>query len=246
MPVLGGAPRSNVFRQECAFLGVPDDAPNPMDDNPRVDTDSKKDLRRESDPPSGTNNQPNWVPLRDHSPIDHGKDVQRTLQGLALGGIRRSTYGSGELSGGGYVNSETNNVNDSGLSPNTGNSGSDRPTPNSTTPSESRANLQNGQTSGATSYETSPASSHNPRGPVVAPTQSISEFYPDHPDYNISSTGLTPDNNGYTMPETPGFPVPPGWESTTTGLTSVGQGVFNQLMDLGPIDPMDLAWAGGS
>jgi hypothetical protein len=227
-------------------MKVPDDGHNPMDARPAVNTDTANDFRADSDPTSGASDQPNWVPLP-----DHGQDVQRTLQGLALGGIMRSTYGHGELSGGGYVNSESSNANDSGLSPNTGNSGSDRPTPNSTTPSESRANLKPGQTSAGASYETSPASSHKPRVPTGSDTRSISSFFSTQPDYaTIPSTGMTPDNNAFTMPETPGreFQVPPGWEMSgqTTGLTPVGQGVFNQLMGLGPMDPMDLGWEGGS
>ena len=243
---MGGASRTNAFQQqECTFMRHPKDAPNPMDDSPIV-TDTTNN-RRESEQTSKTSDQPNWVPLSDHAPMDSGQDVQRTLQGLALGGISRSTYGSGELSGGGY--SESSNANDSGLSPNTGNSGSDRPTPNSATSSEPRANLKPGQTSGRASYETSPASSHNARVPAPADTRSMSSFFSGQPDYsNIPSTGMTPDNNAFTMPETPGreFQVPPGWESTTTGLTPVGQGVFNQLMGLGSMDPMDLGWEGGA
>lgn len=231
-------------------MRVPDDCPNPMDDAPSVAPDTAKGFRRNSDPTSGTSDQPNWIPLPDHSPNDQGQDVQRTLQGLAIGSISRSTYGTGDLSSGGYVNSESSNANDSGLSPNTGNSGSDRPTPNSTTPSESRANLKPGQTSGGASYETSPASSHNARVPAAADSRSMSAFFSTQPDYtNVSSTGMTPDNNAFTMPETPGreFQVPPGWEmSGQTGLTPVGQGVFNQLMGLTPMDPMDLGWEGGS
>ena len=232
-------------------MKVPDDAPNPMDDSPTVTTDNANDFRRGSDPNSGTSDQPNWIPLPDHAPNDQGQEVQRTLQGLALGSIPRATFGSGDLSSGGYVNSEGSTGNDNGLSPNTGNSGSDRPTPNSTTPSEPRTNLQPGQTSGGTSYETSPASSHNARVPQPTETRSMSSFFSTQPDYSgISATGMTPDNNAFTMPETPGrdFQVPPGWEMSgqTTGLTPVGEGVFRQLMGLGPMDPMDLGWEGGS
>jgi hypothetical protein len=251
MPGLGGAPRaSNVFGNECNFMKVPDDMSNPMDDSPTIAVDTGNDFRRNSDPTSGTSNQPNWVPLPDHSPTDQGQDVQRTMQGLALGSMPRPTYGPGDLSSGGYVNSESSN-NDTGLSPNTGNSGSDRPTPNSTTPSEPRTNLQPGQTSGGTSYETSPASSHAARVPTAPDTRSMASFFSTQPDYsNIPATGMTPDNNAFTMPETPGreFQVPPGWEMSgqTTGLTPVGEGVFRQLMGLGPMDPMDLGWEGGS
>lgn len=251
MPDMGGGPGRNVARNECMFMKMADDYPNPMDDRPTVAPDAAGDFRSNSGPTSGTSDQPNWIPLPDHpQPNDQGQDVQRTLQGLAIGSISRNTYGLGESSSG-YVNSESSNANDSGLSPNTGNSGSDRPTPNSTTPSESRANIKPGQTSGGASYETSPASSHNARVPAATDTPLMSAFYATQPDYsNVSSTGMTPDNNAFTMPETPGreFQVPPGWEMSgqTTGLTPVGQGVFNQLMGLSPMDPMDLGWEGGA
>lgn len=251
MPILGNSTgRGNLppgFRNECNFMKIPADAPNPMDDSPTIDTAAGNDFRRESDPTSGASDQPNWIPLPDNSPTDQA-DVQRNMQGLALGSLPRNTYGSGDLSNGGYVRSESSN-NDAGLSPNTGNSGSDRPTPNSTTPSETRA--KHPPTSGGTSYETSPASSHNARVPPPHDSRPMSAFFSTQPDYtNIPSTGMTPDNNAFTMPETPGrdFQVPPGWEMSqqTTGLTPVGEGVFRQLMGLGPMDPMDLGWEGGS
>ena len=232
-------------------MHAPNDAPNPMDDNPTVAPDATDEFRRNSDQTSGTSDRPNWIPLPDPSqPNDQGQDVQRTLQGLAIGSLPRNTYGLGDSSSG-YVNSESSNANDTSLSPNTGNSGSDRPTPNSSTPSESRANLKPGQTSGGASYETSPASSHNARLPAATDARSMSAFFAAQPDYsNVPSTGMTPDNNAFTMPETPGreFQVPPGWEMSgnTTGLTPVGQGVFNQLLGLGPMDPMDLGWEGPS
>lgn len=248
MPTMGGGPNRSIFRNECQFMKVPDDAPNPMDDSPTVATGTANDFRRGSDPTSGTSDQPNWIPLPDHTPNDQGQDVQRTMQGLALGSGPRAPFGSGDLSSGGY--SESSNNNDTSLSPNTGNSGSDRPTPNSTTPSEPRGNLQPGQTSGGTSYETSPASSHNAPVPPATDSRSMSSFFSTQPDYTgISATGMA-DNNAFTMPETPGrdFQVPPGWEMSgqTTGLTPVGEGVFRQLMGLGPMDPMDLGWEGGS
>jgi len=78
----------------------------------------------------------------------------------------------------------------------------------------------------------------------------MSSFFASQPDYReIPSSGLTPENT-FTLPETPGrdYPVPSGWEMSqqTTGLTPVGEGVYRQLMGLGPMDPMDLGWEGGS
>ena len=71
----------------------------------------------------------------------------------------------------------------------------------------------------------------------------MGSFFQGTTDFsNIQSSGLTPDNTTFSMAETPGrqFEVP-GWEMSntqTTGLTPVGEGVFRQLMGLGPMDPM--------
>jgi len=218
-----------------------------------VSMDNASPTAAPSDPISGgttnTRNdsfgeQPNWMPIDSHQ---NGESVQRTLQGLVIGQDARTTYGSENMNSAGYGNGGSSNGADTGLSPDTAQSASNRPTPNSTTPSDTRPNLQAGQTnSGGTSYETSPASSHQNR---IPPTdgRSMSSFFPGQPDYSsIPATGMTPDNNAFSMPETPGrgFDVPSGWEMNnqmngqTTGLTPVGEGVFRHLLGLGPMDPM--------
>jgi len=77
----------------------------------------------------------------------------------------------------------------------------------------------------------------------------MSSFFSTQPYYSSIPVGLTPDNT-FSMPETSSrsFNVPSGWEmnNQTTGLTPVGEGVFRTLMGLGPMDPMDLGWEGGS
>jgi hypothetical protein len=80
----------------------------------------------------------------------------------------------------------------------------------------------------------------------------MNTFFRTTPDYsNIPSSGLVQGHAAYRIPETPGpdFPVPGGWEmSQQTQLTPVGEGVFRQLMGLGPMDtdPMELGWSGAS
>jgi hypothetical protein len=216
---------------------------------------TSSDFRRESDPTSAEQanprndsfgDQPNWMPIDSQLSSDQGQNVQRNLQGLAIGdittiSITTTDYLNREMNNGsGYGNSESNATADSGLSPDTANSASNRPTPSASTPSDTRPSLQPGQTSGGKSYETSPASS-NQRLPATD-GRALSSFFSTQPDYsNIPSTGLTPDNT-FTMPETHGrsFDVPSGWEMSnqTTGLTPVGEGVFRTLMGLGPMDPM--------
>jgi hypothetical protein len=248
-PPKTGFPAS--FRNECNFMKPLEDDGTAMDDpRPTGPTESSNDFQGESEPASATStnarndsfgDQPNWLSL--HQNTDQGTDVQRTLQGLALGNIPQSTYRPGDLNSSGYGNSESSTGADTGLSPDTNHSTSNRPTPNASTPSDTRPNLQSGQSgSGGTSYATSPASNQS-RLPTTD-GRSMSSFFANQPDYSniIPATGLTPDNT-FAMPETPGrgFDVPSGWEMSnqaTTGLTPVGEGVFRTLMGLGPMDPM--------
>lgn len=216
--------------------------------SPNGSNESPNEFRRETEPNSASSgnarnetftDQNNWMPLPDHAPTNSNRDVHRTLQELAINENRRSaTYRSGNMNS--YGNSESSNG--AGLSPDTANSSSNRPTPNASTPSDSRPNLQNGQSnSGAASYEASPASSHQNR--PAANSRAMSSFFSTQPDYsNIPATDMTPDNT-FSMPDTPGrgFDVPSGWEMSnqaTTGLTPVGEGVFRQLLGLGPMDAM--------
>ncbi|PMD17478.1 fungal-specific transcription factor [Hyaloscypha hepaticicola] len=254
-PQLGSQTKTSAsgakVTNQCNFLRISDDI-NPMDDaSPTGPTNTSNDFRRESDPASAetTNtrndafgDQPNWMPIDSQLSSE-----QRNLQGLAIGdmasiSITTANYRNHEINtGSGYGNSENSTTADTGLSPDTANSTSSRPTPNASTPSDTRPSLKPGQTPGGASYETSPATSKQ-RLPTTD-GRTMSSFFSTQPDYsNIVPTGLTPDNT-FTMPETPGrsFDVPSGWEMNnqqTTGLTPVGEGVFRTLMGLGPMDPM--------
>jgi hypothetical protein len=118
---------------------------------------------------------------------------------------------------------------------------SDRPTPTSSAPSDGRSNLQPGksQSSNHSSFEASPASSHQ-----AIPDQNRSRtFYSSAQEYSsipLGSTGLTP-GNAFSMPETPGrdFTAPGSWDMSTQGLTPIGEGVLRELMGIGP---MDMGW----
>lgn len=233
-PIIG--PKDHLFppgrQNECNFMRISEDVPVALDPQGQSNTqDSTNDFRQDS-------NQANWMPMNDRT-ADRGQDVQRTLQGLALGNIPTNPFPQGNS----YMQTESSNGGEPGLSPDTGHSTSNRPTPNSTTPSDTRSNLQAPNKSSGTSYETSPASSHQDG-------RSMNAFFNPQTDYNnIQGTGLTPDAT-FTMPETPGrdFQVPAGWEMSgqTTGLTPVGDGVFRHLMGLGSLDPMDIGWEGGA
>lgn len=255
-PNIGQTPRNGPpgYRNECNFMRISEEVPL---------ADASSGVRHSSDlaatDPSSANNEASrafvndppqsWMPLGEHSSQERGPDP-RTLQGLAIGttSVSRSNNGTRDMGTRGFGNSEISNSADIGLSPDTTHSGSNRPTPNSTTPSETRSSIQAGSNSRGTSYGTSPASSHHTQATLDG--RSMSSFFATQSDYSgISSTGLAPENT-FTMPDTPGtdFQVPNGWEMSqqTTGLTPVGEGVFRQLMGLGPMDPMDLGWEGES
>jgi len=194
----------------------------------------------------------NWTPLPDQAP-QHGHGVQHSVQRLVTESLPPRHYRSGDMNSTGYVNSENSNSVDAGFSPDTTHSGSNRPTPSSTTPSEPRAQMQPGRTkSGRGSYETSPAPSHQQLRGVGDDPRTRNPYFAAQPDYSsIPAPGLAADHNDY-IPGTPGqsgdYPIHSAWEinQPATGLTPVGEGVFRQLMGLGPMDPMDLGWEGGS
>jgi len=229
--------------------------------SPRAQT-TAANFHRDSDPiplvstgvssdsiPSFDDINAEWSRLAEH-PQPAGnpatQDVRRNMQSLVLGA---TNYSTADMNSAGYVNSENSNSADTGLSPDTTHSGSNRTTPNSSTPSEPRANLRPGHPhSGGPSYETSPALSH-PR--ISADGGRTNGFSFGGQEYStIPPTGMTPDHNVFAM-DTPGRDYPAqGWDMTqqpSQGMTPVGEGVFRHLMGLGPsMDPMDMGWEGGS
>jgi hypothetical protein len=172
---------------------------------------------------------------------DTGLPVRSTVHPVAMLGVLNSISSSSSYEvfprRDGFVQSESSNTADMDLS--------DRPTPNSSTASDTRSNLQGnnkGQSdrSSHASFEASPVSSHDSHN------RSAAAFFNHTPDFTsgVSGTGLTPNSN-FSMPATPAsrndFAVPNGWELSNQGLTPVGEGVFRELMGMGP---MDMGWDG--
>lgn len=118
---------------------------------------------------------------------------------------------------------------------------SDRPTPNSSTSSDVRSNNHHSGQAGGSSFETSPASSHQNDNRATSFFNHTSDF-----SNAVGGTGLTPNSSSaFTLPPTPGrgneFTVPNGWELSNQGLTPIGEGVLRELMGMGP---MDMGWDG--
>jgi hypothetical protein len=118
------------------------------------------------------------------------------------------------------------------------NATSDRPTPSSTAPSDGhRATLipRKGPHSNRSSYETSPVTTQI--GSIPEPFQGVpppaeqarqqqQQFFP-------GEGGYMPPMNGHAMGY--GMAGTPGWEMAQ-GMTPIGEGVFRELMGIGPMD----------
>ncbi|TVY19646.1 Citrinin biosynthesis transcriptional activator ctnR [Lachnellula arida] len=230
-----------IQSNDCNFMTVQEVSGDQNQSNPPAGPTDPTSAGSKSSHPDGSGVDSPWMDFQSHQHSKQGQDVQQNMQSLAIGSIPSQRVTDITTSNG-YMNNEGRSQGgDAGLSPDTAHSGSNRPTPNSTTPSDTRSNLQPGATkSSGTSYETSPASSNNARH-SSGDGRSMSAFFNTPTDYsNIPPTGLTPAAD-YSMPETPGrFDVPAGWEmgNQTNSLTPVGEGVLRQLMGLGPLDPM--------
>ncbi|RBR04910.1 hypothetical protein FVER53590_01423 [Fusarium verticillioides] len=111
---------------------------------------------------------------------------------------------------------------------------SNRPTPNSSSGSDQRNHLAPGQLNGSghNSFNASP----------MSPNQTLM-----NPGVLDGSTqGFFSDTAGFTMPtsldQNGGFSMPDGWGDIQgqSGIPQVGEGVLRALMNMGPMDAMDL------
>jgi hypothetical protein len=219
-----------AYKNECHFMKVADDDGNAAGAPDIVEPE------RTSQPTvtSASNGFSSQAWLSPDQPMN-GNESNGT-RSLPLHNVVL-TPGSGGITG--FVQSESSgDVNE--LSPD--GAQSNRPTPNSSSASEQRPSLTGGALtgSGRNSFEASPVSTHQNLGP---PSVDAAAFYPD-PTYSSMGTGLTPGAR-YSVPETPvnDFSVPNGWENLAgqTGMTPVAEGVLRSLMNMGPMDAMDLS-----
>jgi len=152
----------------------------------------------------------------------------------------KSASSSGRLTGLGQ--SESSGDNNISGSPD-GDNPSNRPTPNSSS-SDQRVNMTAGgiEGSGQNSFEVGPATAQqniNPRGD----TDENANYFNSTSAFDIR-TGLTP-NPRFSIPDTPGadFGMSTGWGDVQgqAGMTPGAEGVLRSLMNMGPMDAMDLS-----
>jgi hypothetical protein len=152
---------------------------------------------------------------------------------------------------GGYVDTQSNGTNDMSVSPHPD---SNRPTPNSSSASEQRNNSTSAPSrpvtdSGRTSYDASPIGGNQTLGTQAEIDAATVAFFSDANNYGMPTqgTGMTPGRN-YVLPDNQGnhYAVSDGWAVMPgqTGMTPVAEGVLRHLMDMPPMDAMDLGWEG--
>jgi len=227
MNLKGTGPDGRI--DQCNFLKIVDDVDSPSG-APAVDPDWL----------GGSNISPSMPTPESVHPVG----MQGILHGLGQGQTGDSFDHPRNIHThmGGYGTSESSNID---LDLSSEQNHSDRPTPNSSTNSSLQPGQRlQGQThSGRSSFDASPVSSHQAHSD---PNRATNAFFSHAPDFSsVGGTGMTP-GSSISMPDTPGardFTVPSGWEISGQGLTPVGEGLFQQLMGMGP---MDMSWDGAT
>ncbi|KAI1075058.1 fungal-specific transcription factor [Whalleya microplaca] len=154
---------------------------------------------------------------------------------------------------GGYMESQESESNEMSVSSNPDGQ-SNRPTPNSSSCSDSRQGTTGTGpmgSSGSTSFNASPIGSNQNLGTQAEMDAATAAFFPDHTfQMPGSGTGMTP-GGVFSMPRSPGnsFSIPSDWEmpGRQTGMSHrlmpVSEGI--NLFNL-PMDDMDMGWNSGA
>ncbi|KAM0563886.1 hypothetical protein ACHAPJ_000093 [Fusarium lateritium] len=212
-----------AYRNECNFMKAPGDDGNPTGAPDIVEPDNDApNMTTSGDGGFGTQA---WMTSEQQLPIltpSSGATFEKTGSGS------RTMSGFGDMTG----ESQDTSGSPDGMQ-------SNRPTPNSSTGgSDQRTHLAPGQMngSGPNSFNASPMSPNqtlmNP-GVLDGSTQG---FFADPSGFTMP-TGLD-QNGGFTIPDG----LPDGWADIhgQTGVPQVGEGVLRALMNMGPMDAMDL------
>ncbi|KAI0009088.1 hypothetical protein F4779DRAFT_628006 [Xylariaceae sp. FL0662B] len=160
---------------------------------------------------------------------------------------------------GGYMDSQGSESNEMSVSSNPDGQ-SNRPTPNSSSCSDSRQGTTGTGPmggSGSTSFNASPIGSNQNLGTQAEMDAATAAFFPDH-GFQMpgGGTGMTP-GSAFSMPETPGnpFAIPSDWELPDRQQTVMSNnGMGSRLMPVSeginlfnlPMDDMDLGWHSGA
>ncbi|KAI5919257.1 fungal-specific transcription factor domain-containing protein [Camillea tinctor] len=217
-----------MYREECLFT-------NKYSSNNGNPLNSPPDM-------SGTETPHGWF----------SRDVPRERPDCGPRGV----LAPGVFDTNGFVDNQSNGTNDMSGSSNLDGQ-SNKPTPNSSTPSDHRQQCTTttagmGPGTGAmtsssrTSFDTSPIAPHRNLGTQseVDPTANPSVFFPE--SFSMAGPGMEmPPNRPFAMPDGSGqdFSMP-NWETGQTGMapgSADNGGLLRNLMNL-PMDPMDMGW----
>lgn len=248
-----------AYRNECHFLKVVEDDANPATapDIVEPDSDAQNSAGAQSEHQGFANPQP-WVGDQQMPTSSEGASTQNMpMQGIPVVSPRSASLFEGVKSPSTtsallrFVQGESGgDPNDLSASPGAQSGG---PTPNSSTASEQhKARMGAGMNgSGSTSYDASPSSAHQTLK-SQAGVDGQSGFY-DPGGYPLSGQPVA-QGQRYPVPQAPmEFGMSNGW--THSGMQAgqagvpapVPDGVLRSLMNMGPMDAMDLSsWDSGN
>ncbi|KAK7924173.1 hypothetical protein PG985_006227 [Apiospora marii] len=169
-----------------------------------------------------------------------------TLPGMSL--HAGYTMGGSPLKTNGFAGSQNTSSHEMSASPHT-DSLSSRPTPNSSgaseQPNSSSAHVTG---SGRTSFDASPRDRMGTQSEMDA---AATAFFSASSGFDLTGAepGMTP-GRGFIIPEMTGndFTMPNGWDQAQDPpeMTPVAEGVLRNLMNMPPMDAMDLGWDSGT
>ncbi|ERT01274.1 hypothetical protein HMPREF1624_02516 [Sporothrix schenckii ATCC 58251] len=213
--------------------------------------------------PSASNN---WAFSESRLPTRDRSNGQSPMFNIPTGGFADPTV-SNILTAGGRPMGFVDEIQDMSTSP--GDGLSTRPTPNSSSASESRQTLAPPQQpgamhSGGSSFDTSPVSP--PRGLVggqqasqvergssggfFAATNGGAADYATGQPVSSAAAGISMNGNGAGLgglmsadPSSNDYMISEGWNMNgQTGMTPVSEGVLRTIINMGPMETMDLGW----
>jgi hypothetical protein len=256
-----------AYRNECVFLKTAEDDGNPATGPDIVEPDSAQS--QDSSLNDMSNQGQTWLRTDVHNiPLpSRGRSTGPSTAGSTgswgMNNLSVPTGTSGSLVGNSSTSPSVFGHSENGSSMNDVTNSPDGVTPNSGT-SEQRHMMgtatSNGRfsASGGGSFEASPASSHQNLGSTgqtsgdgsdIRAVNAAAAYLSDPTAYSIAAGeqfgGMPPTNAAGQ------FAVPNGWEigqnmgQGGTPMTPVSEGVLRSIMQMGPMEAMDLQWPEG-
>ncbi|EJT68416.1 C6 transcription factor Prf [Gaeumannomyces tritici R3-111a-1] len=221
-----------LYRNECHFFRTAEDNGNPTDAPDITNADGSREAAAAAVNAlaAGSWLSPDsQIPSRDRGQLPE-ISLTPTSQGV-LGS--RST---GSMSG--FGQSDNGDTGDMATTPNTG--ASNQPTPNSSTPSEQRQGSLGAIAGARSSFDASPVSPH--QGAMT----SQAEMEPGAGAFFGQQQGfaMAPDISMISDANADDFSVTPDWGmSGQTDMAQGAEGVLRSIMQMAPMETMDLGWS---